>query len=98
MIVGMMQVQLRLYGIGSLKDKRRVVKSAIERIQSRFNVSISEIEAQDSKVHAIIGISATANDSQFIQQQLEAVKSFLLGDGRFIVCKTDMEIYHWDVE
>jgi hypothetical protein len=98
MIVGMMQVQLRLYGIGSLKDKRRVVKSVIERIQSRFNVSISEIEAQDSKVHAVIGICATANDSAFIQKQLETVKTFLLGDGRFIVCKTDLEIYHWDTD
>lgn len=96
MIVGMMQAQLRLYGIGSLKDKRRIVKSVVERIQSRFNVSISEIEAQDSKVHAVIGICATANDSMFIQQQLETVKSFLNGDGRFIVCKTDLEIYHWD--
>ena len=61
-------------------------------------MSISEIEAQESKVHAVIGVCATANDSLFIQQQLEAVKSFLNGDGRFIVCKTDLEIYHWDTE
>jgi uncharacterized protein YlxP (DUF503 family) len=93
----MMQVQLRLYGVGSLKDKRRVVKSAIERIQSRFNVSISEIEAQDSKVHAIIGICATANDSQFIQRQLEAVKSSARRRAVHRL-QTDLEIYHWDTD
>ncbi len=98
MIVGMMQAQLRLYGIGSLKDKRRIVKSVVERIQSRFNVSISEIEAQDSKVHAVIGVSVAGNDSQFIQRQMETVEGFLHGDGRFVVGRIDREIFHWDTE
>ena len=47
MIIGLLTIQMHLHGIGSLKDKRRIVKSLIGRLKSRFNFSVSEVAAQD---------------------------------------------------
>ncbi|MHC4962307.1 MAG: DUF503 domain-containing protein, partial [Planctomycetota bacterium] len=49
MLVGLLTVHIHLHGIDSLKGKRKIVKSLIERLRSRFNASVSEVAAQDNK-------------------------------------------------
>ena len=48
MIIGACTIKLIIYESNSLKDKRHVIKSIIGKIQSRFNVSIAEIDLNDS--------------------------------------------------
>lgn len=45
----------------SLKDKRRVVKSIINKMHRKFNISIAEIDKQDMLNQAVIGISVVGN-------------------------------------
>jgi uncharacterized protein YlxP (DUF503 family) len=82
-----------MHGIGSLKEKRSIVKSVIGRLKSRYNVSVSEIEHQDNKTIAVIGIAVVGNDSQFIGQQLDAVLKFMRNDARFYLGQVDREIF-----
>jgi len=84
---------MHLQGIGSLKQKRSIVKSVIGRLQSRFNISISEIDHNDSKEIAVLGIAIAGNDKSFIESQLEAVARFMRNDGRFYLCNVEREIY-----
>ena len=93
MLVGTMTAQMYMHGIGSLKEKRSIVKSVIGRLQSRFNVSVSEVDHQDNKTSALIGIAVVGNDSQFIGQQLDAVLKFLRNDTRFYLGQVDREIF-----
>jgi hypothetical protein len=93
MIVGVMTANLHLQGIDSLKEKRSIVKSVIGRLQSRFNISISEVEHNDSKELAVLGISIVGNDTSFINSQLDAVANFMRNDGRFYLGQTEREIY-----
>ena len=44
MLIGSMQVEIYIPGATSLKDKRRIVKGMITKVQNRFNVSIVEID------------------------------------------------------
>ena len=88
-----MTVNLHLHGIGSLKEKRSIVKSVIGRLQSRFNVSISEVEHNDSKLIATIGAAVVGNDDSFIQSQLEAVSTFMRNDGRFYLGTIERETF-----
>ena len=76
MIIGVMTANLHLQGIGSLKEKRSIVKSVIGRLQSRFNVSISEVDHNDSKIIATLGVAVVGNDKSFIESQLETVANF----------------------
>jgi len=88
-----MQADMHLHGISSLKEKRSIVKSVIGRLQSRFNISISEVEHNDSKIMATIGVAVVGNDSPFIQSQLEAVVNFMRNDGRFYLGNIERETF-----
>ncbi len=93
MIVGVMTAQLSLQGITSLKEKRSIVKSLIGRLQSRFNISIAEVDHQDSKSIAVLGVAVVSNDSRFIDQQLDAIVGFMRNDGRFYLGQVERETF-----
>jgi len=93
MLVGSLTIQMNLHGIGSLKDKRKIVKSFIGRLQSRFNFSVAEVGSHDSKLIAMIGISMVSNDGVYIQKQFDKAIDFALKDGRFYIGKSETEIF-----
>ncbi len=93
MIVGLLTIHIHLHGIGSLNDKRRIVKSLIGRVKSRFNFSVSEVDSHDNKALAVIGLATVSNDNVFINKQLDTVINFIQADGRFYVGQIDREIF-----
>ncbi len=93
MIVGVLTAQLHLQGIGSLKEKRSIVKSLIGRLKSRFNVSVSEVDHQDSKTSAVIGIAVVSNNSRFVNEQLDKIIDFMRKDGRFYLGTIEREVF-----
>ena len=88
-----MTAQLHLQGISSLKEKRSIVKSLIGRLKNRFNASISEVDHQDDKTSAVVGIAVVSNDSQFINQQFDSIIDFMRGDGRFYLGTVERETF-----
>jgi len=93
MIVGVLTAQLSLQGVTSLKGKRSIVKSIIGRLKSRFNISISEVDHQDSKASAVIGIAIVSNDRQFINKQFDSLINFMKNDGRFFLSNVERETF-----
>ena len=93
MLVGTLTMHIHLHGMGSLKDKRRIVKSLIERMKNRFNFSVAEVDAQDSKQLAVIGMATVSNDSIHITKQLDKAIEFARADGRFHLGQTQREIF-----
>jgi hypothetical protein len=96
MIVGLLTIPMHLQGIDSLKGKRRIVKSVIERLRSRFNVSIAEIGSQDNKRLAIVGIAVISNEGAYLDEQLDKIIQFVVNDGRFYVGQIGREIFSAD--
>jgi uncharacterized protein YlxP (DUF503 family) len=88
-----MTAHLSMQGITSLKGKRSIVKSVIGRLKSRFNISISEVDHQDSKTSAVIAIAIVCNDSRFIDQQFDAIISFMRNDSRFYLGQIQRETF-----
>jgi len=93
MIVGVLTAHLSMQGITSLKGKRSIIKSLIGRLKSRFNISIAEVDHQDSKTSAVIGISIVSNDTHFIDQQFDAIINFMRNDGRFYLGQIQRETF-----
>jgi uncharacterized protein YlxP (DUF503 family) len=85
MVVGILTVELSLGDIFSLKEKRQIVKSVIDRIKNRFNVSIAEVDKQDVKRRAVIGMACVSNSNQLVDRQLDLILDFLEADGRFAI-------------
>jgi len=91
MIVGVMTAHLSLPGVTSLKGKRSIIKSLIGRLKSRFNISIAEVDNQDSKTSSVIGITVVSNEGRFIDQQFDSIINFMRNDGRFILGQIERE-------
>ncbi|HPY78145.1 MAG TPA: DUF503 domain-containing protein [Anaerohalosphaeraceae bacterium] len=93
MIIGTLTVPVHLHGLGSIKDKRKIVKSLIERLKSRFNASVSEIEALDNKRLAVIGIAVVSNEGRFVEEQMDTIVQFIQQDGRFFTGQIHRELF-----
>ena len=92
MMVGVCRVTLRLPENSSLKGKRQVVKSLIARVRNRYNVSIAEIDNQDSWQIASLGISCVSNSNGHANEVLTKVVGFIRAN------RLDAEVLDWDVE
>ena len=77
MHVGVCTLHLRLAGSHSLKEKRRIVKSIKDRVKSRFNVSIAEVDTLDSWQRATLGVACVSNDLTFTNSVLSNVVNFI---------------------
>ena len=79
MIVGTLQVRLMIRESRSLKDKRQVVKSIKDKLSNRFNVSVAEIEDQDNRQLAVLGLAMVSNETHHVKvalgQIVEALRS-----------------------
>ena len=77
MFVGVLQVDLHLDKARTLKEKRQVVRSVLDRLRANFNVSAAEVESLDLLQRAGIGISAVSNDADYVRGQLQKVLGHL---------------------
>ena len=77
MIVGVARISFRIHGNRSLKEKRRVVKSIIEKSRHRYNVSIAEVADQDVYQRATIGVSVVGNDGRLMNSLLDRVIDYM---------------------
>src|SRR5260221_13118407 len=71
MVVGVLRLTLYIHGASSLKDKRQVLRKVVDRLRSRFNVSVAEVGDQDLWQKAVVGIVAVANDHSFVNEVLD---------------------------
>lgn len=94
MVVGTGKIKFKLYGVSSLKEKRRIVKSIINRIKNNFNISIAETDYNDSHLWAQIGFSITGNDSRMVNSKLDKVLNLADHIGLAQITDTQIEIIH----
>ncbi len=77
MHVGAALVELRIHGSRSLKDRRGVVRSIVQRVRNQFNVAVAEVGGQDTWSEALLGMTTTGNDPVRIRQVLERTIDFI---------------------
>lgn len=77
MHVGVARVALHLPGNGSLKGKRTVVKSVVQRVRNRFNVAIAEIDTHDAWEVITLGIVCVSDDRRHSNEMLSKVIDFI---------------------
>lgn len=73
MIIGLLQVDLYLPSVHSLKNKRQILKSIITKVRNKFNVSISETDNNDLWQRATISACIVTNEAGFAHKVLEKV-------------------------
>jgi len=73
MLVGSLRVRLLVRESQSLKDKRQVVRSVKDRLRNSFNISIAEVEEQDHRQMAVLGMAMVCNEAAPIRQAFDQI-------------------------
>ncbi len=93
MVVGALEVRLRIMGAQSLKEKRKVLKSLKDRL-SRMNISIAEVDDQDKWQAATLGIALTSNDAGYVNAVMDKIQLFLAEAPDVEILDSKTEIMH----
>jgi uncharacterized protein len=67
-------MELQLSESHSLKDKRHTVKSLKDRLRSKFNVAVAEIDYQDTWQRSLISAVTVSGDHTRAEQTLQLVE------------------------
>src|SRR5437763_13598761 len=69
--VGVLTLELRLQDSHSLKDKRHTVKGLKDRLRSKFNVAVAEIDYQDLWQRSLSSVVKVSGDHGRAEQVLQ---------------------------
>jgi hypothetical protein len=72
-VVGALRMDLTLPGNDSLKGKRRILRSLIDRLRSKFGVAVAEVDHLDSWQRAGVGVACVSNDAVIANEVLSRV-------------------------
>ena len=95
MVVGVCRLELYLHDNFSLKGKRQVLRSIVQRARKRFNVAVAEVADQDLWQKAVLGICAVGNDRQRINSTLDQVINFIEETHLTEVADSQIEIINY---
>ena len=89
--MGLLTVELYISDAMTLKDKRSVVSSLLERLTNKFNVAAAEVSALDNRRTAVLAVTTVANDGQHVGKVLEAARNFILAEPRAVLQDSRIE-------
>ena len=82
MPIDMLTLEIQLPYSHSLKEKRAVLQKIRDRLRSRFNVAVAELDHQDVWQHATLGVVSISNSRPLLEsvfQQVLAEAEKILG-------------------
>ncbi len=74
-VVGLLTLQIHIEHAHSLKEKRHVLQGLKDRLRKRFNVSVAEVDGQDTWQAAVVAVVMVSRDRQRVQNQLAKAES-----------------------
>ena len=77
MIIVAAMITLIIPENASLKGKRRVIKSLMERVRHKFEAAVAEVGDNDLWQKAKIGVALVGNDSQLLNTRLQQIMTFI---------------------
>lgn len=77
MIIAAARIILLIPDNDSLKGKRKVVKSLVEKVRHKFDAAVAEVGDNDLWQKAQIGVALVGNDSQLLSTRLDQIMKFM---------------------
>ena len=94
--VGILSVELHFPEAGSLKGKRKHVKSAKAQLQNRFGVSVAEVDHHDLWQRARLTLACVACEHNEAERLLEEAVRYLNGQ-EYELVRAETEVVTPDV-
>lgn len=90
--VGLLTVELFISDALTLKDRRRVVNSLLERLANRHNVSVADLGPDNRPHDATVAVSAVANDPRHVARVLQAALGLIESEPRAVCRHSELTI------
>ena len=91
MDVACLIVELEITDGLTLKDKRQVIRSLLDRIRGRFNVGAAEVDQLDSVRYATLAMVGVANEHRFLNEMMSKLEHLIEGETRVVVLDQTLE-------
>lgn len=95
MVVGVQRLDIRLYELQSLKQKRSAVKRILARLRSRYPVSVAEVAGQDLLQRTMLGLCMIAGSEAQLESVFHKVEKEIYSSGFAELLDSDVEILHY---
>lgn len=89
--VGILTVELHFPESGSLKGKRKFVKSACAQLRERFGASVAEVDHHDLWQRSTLAVACASRGHKELDERLEAVVRYL-GSQEFELMRAEREV------
>jgi uncharacterized protein len=89
--VGILSVELHFPEAGSLKGKRKFVKSAKAQLQQRFGASVAEVDHHDLWQRARLTVACVARGHRELEELLDGAERYLNGQ-EYQLVRTDRQV------
>jgi uncharacterized protein len=89
--VGILSVELHFPDSGSLKAKRKYVKSAKAQLQNRFGASVAEVDHHDLWQRSRLTIACSAREFGEAERLLDAAERYLNGQ-EFLLARAERDV------
>ncbi|HEX9378988.1 MAG TPA: DUF503 domain-containing protein [Gaiellaceae bacterium] len=93
--IGILSVELHFPEAGSLKGKRKHVKSAKAQLQNRFGASVAEVDHHELWQRARLTVSCVAREHREAEQLLDAAERYLAAQ-EFELVRADRDVVTLD--
>ncbi len=91
MVVAIGTFEMHFPEVHSLKEKRHILRSLIDRVKAKFNASIAEVANNDLWQRGTIGVAMVANDRLLLQQMAQKIDEILADHSSVEIVDT-----YWD--
>ena len=90
MIVAAARLTMIIPENDSLKGKRKVVKSLIEKARHKFDAAIAEVGDNDLWQKTQVGIALVGNDPQLLEARMQQIMKFI--ENQYVVEIIDSQV------
>ena len=95
MVIGVLQLDLRLHGPQSLKQKRSVIQKVLARCRNRFPASCAEVGHQELWQRALLGFAVISSSEQVVAPILTRIEEEVLASGELDLVNAETEFIHY---
>ncbi len=92
MVIGVLQLSLSIPDAMSLKDKRRAIKSLKDRLASRHNISIAEVDSLDAHRQCEMAAAMVSNNRRFTESCLSKIVDEVRKHRSVVLMDYDIEL------
>lgn len=92
MFIAALRLELSIPHAGSLKAKRQVLGSLLDKVRNRFGAAVAEVGDQDLWQRSVVGVALVSGEEGHVRDMAAKVTGFIEAHWEGEVCSIDLEI------